>query len=274
MRTRVIYAIFTLTLLAGGIPIAQAQESAHGAEMPKYVKVDESKSFRDKERKRLDYTFIPRGEWLAGVEVSHASLSSSKSELFLMIDNLNADCSVTNISPFAAYFLSDNHCLGLKYEYSFGKITVETGGLNIDGLDLSFDNLAVGGMSHTFGLFHRSYVGLGSKGRFGLFNHTELCYVSSRMLFYDSQEAKDRNEYIRGSQLKLTFNPGLVVFTMNHLSMHASIGVGGFKFSRYDNYSNGVRTGRRSTASGNFRINVTDISLGVVAHLWSGKLKK
>ena len=115
-------------------------------------------------------------------------------------------------------------------------------------------------------MFHRSYVGLDAKGRFGLFSQSELIYTTGKYRF-DVDSEMD-NTYTKTNTLRLALRPGLAVFMMNNVSVHASIGVGGVSYNHYKYFEDGVQVGKRSAGKANFKINITDINIGVAIHLW------
>jgi hypothetical protein len=52
------------------------------------------------------------------------------------------------------------------------------------------------------------------------------------------------------------------------------VGIGGLKYSHVRQYNAaGEVIGRRDHSSLNFKINITDIQIGIVAHLWNNKKK-
>ena len=65
----------------------------------------------------LTYMFIPKGEWILGLNISHASLHSKDSELFQIVENFNAKGSMTTFAPFFGSFFNNNQCVGGMFSY-------------------------------------------------------------------------------------------------------------------------------------------------------------
>ena len=75
-------------------------------------------SFNKNSRGLSQYLIIPKGEWQLGMQVSHVSISSNNSEYMLLLNNIDANGSITKISPFLAYSYRNNRSIGLRMQYS------------------------------------------------------------------------------------------------------------------------------------------------------------
>ena len=71
------------------------------------------------------YLFIPKGQMLAGATLSYAHLDSDDSQFMLMIDGLQAECSMTQISPFFGVSYAKNQVLGARFAYQMIRGTVD-----------------------------------------------------------------------------------------------------------------------------------------------------
>ena len=76
-------------------------------------------TLQQKRRRGLQqHLIIPKGEWQVGAQISHVSFSSNNSEYLLIVQNLDANGSITKVAPYVAYSYHDNRSIGVKLQYS------------------------------------------------------------------------------------------------------------------------------------------------------------
>ena len=124
----------------------------------------------------------------------------------------------------------------------------------------------------SFGVFHRSYAGLDPKGRFGLFAELELAYSTGKSRF--NYMSGDETRYTTGNnrKLKLSFNPGAAVYIFPNVCGTLSFGLGGIQYASVRQYDEaGNKVGSRSASKMRFRLNLADINIGMIVHLWDKK---
>lgn len=216
----------------------------------------------------FQYLFIPKGGWIAGAQLSYAYFSSSDSEYLLLVNGLNASGSVTRVTPFIGYFYHRNQCLGVQFAYRHLRGDIDSADIKFgDNDDYSFSLTGVHLLQRTYSaaMFHRAYIGLEPKGRFALYNETRIEFSFGRTQFSYDENYTDM--YTRNRQTSVTFHPGLAVFVMNNMSIHASIGVGGVHFNSARIHDGGRVVGKRSSVLADFRLNLTDITVGMTLHL-------
>ena len=144
---------------------------------------------------------------------------------------------------------------------------VEKGDLDFLSDDLNFEIEDVHASMNSFqaAIYHRSYIGLDNRGRIGLFSDISLGYTNSKTVFTYNEETADT--YARSNQLKLSLHPGIVIFAMNNVSTHISMGIGGVSFNNTKYIKAGETIGKRNYSKANFKLDVLDISIGVTIHL-------
>ena len=214
------------------------------------------------------YLFIPKGQVLAGATLSYAHLDSDDSQFMLMIDGLQAECSMTRISPFIGVSYAKNQVLGARFAYQLTRGKVDNVSIQAgDNEDYTFtlSNVDLQQRSYAGALFHRAYIGLDLRGRFALYNETRVEFAFGRNEFSYGQTALD--QYTKNRQVGITFHPGVAVCIMNNVSMHASVGIGGVRLSDSRVYDGAEMIGKRTAMNANFRLNLLDISLGITLHL-------
>lgn len=221
--------------------------------------------------------FAYKGEVILGLTASYGTLTSEDTDYFLLLDNFNADGSITTVNPFIGYFYRDNRCVGVRFGYrhiggTLGNIDLDLGDQN--DFDFSIDNMDLSSDNFSFGVFHRSYVGLDRKGRFGLFAELELSVTTGSSDFKYKSGDTYKTTYSDNFQARLSFNPGMAVYIFPNVCGTLSFGLGGIQYSSVTQKDeNGVKTGSRDASKMRFRLNLANINIGMTVHLWDKKKK-
>ncbi len=227
----------------------------------------------DREIGKLKYAY--KGELIMGFTASYGTLSSDETDFWLVLDNINASGTIATVKPFFGYFYRDNNCFGIRFGYrkidgSLGNLGLDLGDKN----DISFSiaDMDLSSSDFSVGLFHRSYAGLDPKGRFGLFAELDLSYATGTSRF--TYKSGDETRYTRSknAKLKLAFNPGVAVYIFPNVCGTLSFGLGGLQYGRVRQFDEaGNKTGSRTASKMRFRLNLADINIGMVIHLWDKK---
>ena len=219
-------------------------------------------------RKIENRLLVKKHGWMGGLTFTWAEYNSDDTEFLSLIKDFNCKANMLSINPFVGYFYKDNACLGIKF--GFERVSASLGGLNIDiDDDMSFglSDMAFKQEMLRATLFHRSYVGLDKSHRFGLFNETALSFNTGTS-FYErpvTEELKNTSTRIR--EIQIGFNPGATVFIMENVAAELSFGIAGFKYRQENQTVNGEESGWRKSSGANFKINLLNINIGVVAYL-------
>lgn len=263
MRRSIILSLLVIFLCSTG---AYAQQATSG-----------------RKARRIDRginTGIPfgyKGEVIMGTTASYGTLSSEDSNILVYLDNINIDGTITTVKPFIGYFYRDNRCIGVRFGYQY--IDGDLGNLNLDlgeknDISMSVEGLQLINNSMSASIFHRSYVSLDNKGRFGLFAEIEASAQMGKGEFLNSSGETPKYTKSENMKFELGFNPGVAVYVFPSVCATVSIGLGGVRYasiSQYDELNNKV--GTREASKMQFRLNVADINFGMVIHLWSKKKK-
>lgn len=219
-------------------------------------------------RKIENRLLVKKGNWMGGLTFSWAEYNSEDTQFLSLIKDFNCKANMLSVNPFMGYFYKNNACLGIKF--GFERVFASLGGLNID-ID---DDMSFGLRDMSFKqemlrttLFHRSYVGLDKDHRFGLFNETTLSFNTGTS-FYErpvTEELKNTSTRIREIQIGL--NPGATVFIMENVAAELSFGIAGFKYRQENQTVSGEESGWRKSSGANFKINLLNINIGIVAYL-------
>ena len=155
---------------------------------------------------------------------------------------------------------------------TLGNIDLDLGDQN--DFDFSIDNMDLSSDNFSFGVFHRSYVGLDRKGRFGLFAELELSVTTGSSDFKYKSGDTYKTTYSDNFQARLSFNPGMAVYIFPNVCGTLSFGLGGIQYSSVTQKDeNGVKTGSRDASKMRFRLNLANINIGMTVHLWDKKKK-
>mgnify|MGYP001132967709 FL=1 len=179
------------------------------------------------------------------------------------------------MKPFFGYFYRDNNCVGVRFGYNYvhgklGNVDLDLGDKNDISFSVSDMNLST--ESFSVGVFHRSYAGLDPKGRFGLFAELELAYSTGKTRF--NYMSGEETKYTRSDnrKLKLSFNPGVAVYIFPNVCGTLSFGLGGVQYASVKQFDEaGNKVGSRTASKMRFRLNLADINIGMIVHLWDKK---
>lgn len=212
-------------------------------------------------------TFIPQGQWLAGGTVSYSEHNEDNLN-FLILKDVEGKGYDLRLSPYVGYFFRDNVAAGLRFAYSRSYLDLGNFDLNLgDGLSINLKDLYY--LEHNYAVsgFIRTYLPIGGSQVFGLFNEARATYgygtgknSTGAGKNYDGTFQKIQN-------LQIGIAPGLTAFVSNFAAVELSVGVMGFNFKWIDQVTNQVETGSRKTSSGNFKVDLFSINIGMTFFL-------
>lgn len=219
--------------------------------------------------------FVFKGETMLGLTASYGTLSAEDADMFAIFENINLSGTIATVNPFIGYFYRDNNCIGVRFGYSRIGGTLDRFDVNLgsqNDLDIEVPWFDISSNKYSFGLFHRSYVPLDEKGRFGLFGEMEIsCSMGENAFAYKSG---DRTKYTdsKNFTVRAWLNPGIAIYAFPNVCATLSFGLGGFKYTSIRQYDEaGKEVGRRQHSKMNFRLNLADINIGMTIHLWNKK---
>ena len=219
--------------------------------------------------------FVYKGEVMLGLAASYGTLDASDADLMLLFDDINFGLRRTTVKPFVAFAYRDNRAVGLRFGYEYingdlGNIALNLG----SAADLSFalSDLSMRNESFSWSLFHRNYMGLDRRGIVGVFIEEELLFRTGTSSFVTGAGESVSASKSRNISARLNINPGIAVYVFPQCCVTVTVGIGGLYYNQVrqeDIY--GVETGRRDHSGLKFKINIADIQIGIVAHLWNKK---
>jgi hypothetical protein len=260
-----------------GVTTAFAQQSA---ELTTEVKSNSESRFLPTTRRvdrNIDLNkFVYKGEWMLGIAASYGTLDVSDSDLMLLFDDINLGLRRTAVLPYVAYAYRDNRAVGMRFGYEFLKADLGNAALDLGSLaeDISFEISDIGIRSESFNysLFHRNYIGLDRRGIVGAILEAELLVKSGNTSFYMGEGESRNYSMSKNFAAKLNLNPGLAVYVFPEVCVTVTVGIGSLYYNNIRQYNAvGIETGRRDHSALKFKLNIADIQIGVVAHLWNKK---
>lgn len=222
--------------------------------------------------------FAYKGEWICGVSASYGTITSADSDIALIVENLNVGGSVVSVKPYLGYFYRNNLSIGARFGYTrmagyFDSANINMGNF-IEGIEFSTDGIGIDYLSnaYSFSLFHRAYVPLDRRGRFGVFGELELEGLYGRSKFGFMFNDVWHTSYSDNYKVRFNFNPGVAAYIFPNVCATVSFGLGGLQYNHIRQFDSEMNmSGTRDFSKLRFRLNVTEINIGVTVHLWSKK---
>ena len=144
----------------------------------------------------------------------------------------------------------------------------------INGIEFSTEGIALDYLSnaYSFALFHRAYVPIDRRARFGVFGELELegSYGRSKFGFmYNNEWSSSISDIYK---VRFNFNPGVAAYIFPNVCATVSFGLGGLQYNHIKQFDADMNPlGTRNHSKLAFRLNITEINIGVTVHLWSKK---
>lgn len=227
----------------------------------------------DREINKNQFSF--KGETMLGITASYGTISSEDSDIGLILDDIKLKGSVVTVKPFVGYMYRDNNCIGLRLGYShimgnLGNATLDLGESN--DIAVSVGNMRYKNNAYSFGIYHRTYVAIDPKGRFGVFGEFELSGSVGRMEFSYLSDDTWKTSLSDIYKCDFSFNPGVAVYIFPNVCASISFGLGGLRYTHTKQYDGDHNyTGKRNYSKMRFRLNIADINFGMTLHLWNKK---
>jgi hypothetical protein len=223
--------------------------------------------------------FAYKSEWMCGIAASYGTLSSADSDIALVIENLKLGGSIVSVKPYFGYFYKNNLSIGARFGYTHMAGNFDGANINlgnfINGIEFDTEGIALNYLSnaYSFAIFHRAYVPIDKRGRFGVFGELELegSYGRSKFGFmYNNEWSTSVSDTYK---VRFNFNPGLAAYIFPNVCATVSFGLGGLQYNHIKQFDANMNPtgGTRNFSKLRFRLNIAEINIGVTVHLWSKK---
>jgi hypothetical protein len=222
--------------------------------------------------------FAYKNEWICGISASYGTLSTENSDIALIVDNLHLGGSVVSVKPYFGYFYRNNLSIGARFGYThmaghFDNANINLGNF-INGIEFNTAGIGLSYLSnaYSFALFHRAYVPLDKRGRFGVFGELELEGSFGRSNFGFLYSNEWNNSISDTYKIAFNFNPGIAAYIFPNVCATVSFGLGGLQYNHVQQYNDKMeKIGTRDFSKLRYRLNIAEINIGVTVHLWSKK---
>lgn len=136
-----------------------------------------------------------------------------------------------------------------------------------DDLNISLSDLYY--LQHRYDVsgFLRTYMPIGNSKIFGLFNELRLSYGYSTGKNSTGSGTEYDGTFEKAHHLQIGIAPGLTAFVTNWAAVEVSMDIMGFDFKWQNQQTNQIETGKRRTSSGNFKIDLFSINIGMTFYL-------
>lgn len=219
-------------------------------------------------RRGLDqYTFIPKGQWITGVNVSF-SQGKYKDFQFFIVENINGNNYSFKVSPMLMYCFKDNMAAGGRLSYQRSLIKVDAANVILDS-ETSYDIDNLYSLSHNFyGMAcFRNYFSFGRNKRFGMFAEAQLEFGGGESKLCNGSGDDFTGTFQRNYSVNVGLAPGMIMFLNNYSAVEVNVGVLGFNYTHTKATTDRIYVANSNTKSANFKINLLSISFGVVFYL-------
>ena len=208
-------------------------------------------------------TFIPKGTWMTGGTVSYSE-HDEKNLNFLVLKDVQALGYTFNISPYVGYFFKDNVAAGVRFAYNRTYLDMDNFELNL-GEDFNINLKNLYWLEHKYEVsgFLRTYMPIGRSKIFGLFNELRLTYGYGEGKNSTGSGTEYDGTYERSHSFLIGMAPGLTAFITDWSAVEVSVGVMGYNFKWVNQTTNQIETGKKRTSSGDFKINLFSINIGM-----------
>ena len=206
------------------------------------------------DREVQETVFIPKGTWMAGGTVSYSEHDEGNLN-FLVLKNVEGKGYNFGVSPYVGYFFRNNISAGMRFAYHRDYLDLKNFELNLgEDFNISLDNLYYLEHKYEVSGFLRTYMPIGRSKIFGLFNEARLTYGYGTGKNSTGTGATYDGSYQTAQNLQIGIAPGMV-------------GVMGFDFKWIDQKTNQIEEGHQRVSSGNFKINLFSINIGMTFYL-------
>ncbi len=226
-----------------------------------------SRAIQRIDREVQKQVFIPKGTWMVGGTISYSEHDETNLN-YLVLKDVEGKGYDFSVSPYVGYFFRDNMSAGIRFAYNRDYLDLENLDLNLgEDFNISLDNLYYLEHKYEVSGFLRTYIPVGRTKIFGLFNELRVTYGYGRGKNSTGSGTTYDGTFQTVNNLQIGMAPGMTAFITDWSAVEVSVGLMGFNFKWTDQTTNQVEEGSRRTSSGNFKINLFSISIGMTFYL-------
>ncbi len=211
--------------------------------------------------------FVPRGQWMVGGTASYSEHSNDNYK-FLVVDGWSSQGYSITPTLFGGFAVKDNMVIGGRFSYVRTLLQIDALDLDL-GDDLNFEISDYHNLRQTYHgtVFMRNYIPLFKSRRFGLFNDTQITLGGGQGRIINGEGEELEGTYEKIVRFDVGIVPGMTVFATNNVALEVSVGVLGFTSTWINQVTNQVEKGSRQSSTGNFKIDLFSIRMGIAFYL-------
>lgn len=214
--------------------------------------------------------FIPKGTIGSGFtfsynvyDVGKAANESGYSIISPLLGDIRGDYKGVSISPNVVYFIKDNVCVGVRFDYSKMGLSLDNANISLsESLKFSIADFGYERQSYLGSLIIRNYMPIEQSKRFALFMEGRLTGGYAQSKNFKIEEGLRHGTYQDIYKGSINLVPGICAFITNAVSFEVQIGMMGINYQMVKQTTNKVEKSRMSSSGANFNINLFSISLG------------
>ena len=212
-------------------------------------------------------SFIPKGQWIAGVSVNYAQ-SSQDNYQFLILEGVSGNAHTFKISPTALFCFKDDLAAGGRFSFENSRVKMDAGSLKLsEDMHFDADNLYNIRSNYFATALFRNYFSLGASKRFGFFNEVQLSLGGGRSKLSNGSGESLTGTYERNFTLDIGLTPGFIMFLSNYSALEVNVGVLGFGYTHTRAVTDQIYVSNRNSKHANFKINLFSVSFGVMFYI-------
>ena len=219
------------------------------------------------ERGLKQYTFVPKGQWIVGGNISYSQQSEDNYQ-FLIVEGINGNGYSFKVSPMFTYMVANNMGIGGRFSYDRSLMKINSADINLSE-DMNFNLGNIYRLSHSYSgmAIIRNYISIGRNMRFGLFNETQLHLGGGQSKLVSGTGDSVTGSYESNFTVGVNLAPGITAFINNNMAIELNIGLLGFKYSAIKQVTDQIYEGNTSSTSASFQINLFSIGLGLAFYI-------
>ncbi len=225
------------------------------------------RNFGRYDRGLFNYLFIPKGQWSFGLDVSYGEFNSEDIEVLSFIGDFDFGGSMFSIDPYISYFFAHNQSIGMRLGYTRNKADLGNLTVDIEDLDLSLKDIDYHTEEYSASVFYRHYIGLDRSRRWAVFNEVALEFASGNGYFERPYNGIPRVTETVTTEVRMDFSPGICYFVHDYVSFNLSFGVFGVHWKKWDQVTDHVEQGTRTSSGADFKFNLFNLRMGIAVHI-------
>lgn len=212
-------------------------------------------------------SFIPKGQWITGVNVSYTQNNADKYQFFI-VEDISGDAYSFKVSPMVQYCFKNNLTAGGRMSFERTKMQIDRASVVLESDDsYDVDHFNVVSANYYGTALFRNYISLGSDMRFGFFNEVQLQLGGGQSRLLNGSGEDLTGTFERNVSVNVGLTPGMIMFLNNYSAIEVNVGVLGFGYTHTKSTTDHVYVARRNSQKANFKVNLFSISFGVAFYL-------